>query len=441
MSNQNKNVAEDLEDFVHNADNFILHLRPLRGMLIIHIALLTVVLFFIWATITEVDELVKGDAKVVPSSSLQVLQSLDGGVVLQILVKEGQAVKAGQPMLQIDNTRFIAAVRESQVQNVALAARAERLNALLENRGFNVPKNSSAEDSLVYGQEQRYFDNARFELKSQLSISNQQLLQRQQELAEASAKREQAKRMLGSVSRELAMTKRLLSTGAVSEVELIRLERDVTRFNGELAQSIAQIARFEASINEASRKIESVELEFRNNMSKDLSETMAKLNSLSQSSVGLQDKVTQSVIRSPMNGFVKRLLVNTVGGVVTPGRDLVEVVPSEDNLVLEAKVQPRDIAFLHEGQAALVKFNAYDFSIYGGMDAKLLSIGADSITDEKGNVYFLVKLATLKPQLKKDLPIIPGMQAEVDIHTGSKSILSYLLKPLLRARQVALTER
>jgi membrane fusion protein, adhesin transport system len=441
MSNQNKNIADDLEDFVHNADNFILHLRPLRGMLIIHIALLTVVLFFIWATITEVDELVKGDAKVVPSSSLQVLQSLDGGVVLQILVKEGQAVKAGQPMLQIDNTRFIAAVRESQVQNVALAARAERLNALLENRGFNVPKNSSADDILVYGQEQRYFDNARFELKSQLSISNQQLLQRQQELAEASAKREQAKRMLGSVSRELAMTKRLLSTGAVSEVELIRLERDVTRFNGELAQSIAQIARFEASINEASRKIESVELEFRNNMSKDLSETMAKLNSLSQSSVGLQDKVTQSVIRSPMNGFVKRLLVNTVGGVVTPGRDLVEVVPSEDNLVLEAKVQPRDIAFLHEGQAALVKFNAYDFSIYGGMDAKLLSIGADSITDEKGNVYFLVKLATLKPQLKKDLPIIPGMQAEVDIHTGSKSILSYLLKPLLRARQVALTER
>ena len=441
MTNYKKNVADDLEDFVQDADYFILHQRPLRGMLIIHIALFTVVLFFIWATITDVDELVKGDAKVVPSSSLQVLQSLDGGVVLEILVKEGQAVKAGQPMLQIDNTRFIAAVRESQVQNVAMAARAERLNALLENRGFKRPKDSSSDDILVYAQEQRYFDNARFELKSQLSIANQQLLQRQQELAEAAAKRDQAKKMLGSASHELSMTKRLLITGAVSEVELIRLERDVTRYSGELAQSIAQIARFQASINEANRKIENVELEFRNNLSKDLSETMAKLNSLSQSSVGLQDKVTQSVIRSPMNGFVKRLLVNTVGGVVTPGRDLVEVVPSEDNLVLEAKIQPRDIAFLHEGQAALVKFNAYDFSIYGGMDAKLLSIGADSITDEKGNVYFLVKLATLKPQLKKDLPIIPGMQAEVDIHTGSKSILSYLLKPLLRARQIALTER
>ena len=441
MTNHKKNGADDLEDFVHNADHAILNQRPLRGKLIIHIAWFTAVLFIIWATVTEVDELVKADAKVVPSSSLQVLQSLDGGVVLKILVKEGQEVKAGQAMLQIDNTRFTAAVGESQAQNIALSARAERLNALLENREFKLPKNSSADDKFVYQQEQRYFDNARFELKSQLSIANQQVIQRQQELIEAVAKRDQAKKMLASASRELDMTQRLLNSGAVSEVELIRLERDVTRYSGELAQSIAQIARFESSINEANRKIESVGLEFRNNVSKDLSETMAKLNAISQSSVGLQDKITQSVIRSPMNGFVKRLLVNTVGGVVTPGRDLVEVVPSEDNLVLEAKVQPRDIAFLHEGQPALVKFNAYDFSIYGGMDAKLLSIGADSITDEKGNVYFLVKLATLKPQLKKGLPIIPGMQAEVDIHTGSKSILSYLLKPLLRARQIALTER
>jgi adhesin transport system membrane fusion protein len=441
MTNHKENETDDMDDFAHNADHVILQQRPLRGMLIIHIAWITALIFLIWATITEVDELVKADAKVVPSSSLQVLQSLDGGVVLQILVKEGQAVKAGQPMLQIDNTRFTAAVRESQAQNIALAARAERLNALLENRAFKLPENSSADDILVYHQEQRYFDNARFELKSQTSIANQQVIQRQQELVEASAKRNQAKKMLASVSRELDMTQSLLSTGAVSEVELIRLERDVTRFSGELAQSIAQIARFEASINEGNRKIESVGLEFRNNVSKDLSETMARLNSISQSSVGLQDKVTQSVIRSPMNGFVKRLFVNTVGGVVTPGRDLVEVVPSEDNLVLEAKVQTRDIAFLHVGQPALVKFNAYDFSTYGGMDAKLLSIGADSITDEKGNVYFLVKLATLKPELKKGLPIIPGMQAEVDIHTGSKSVLSYLLKPLLRARQVALTER
>ena len=222
---------------------------------------------------------------------------------------------------------------------------------------------------------------------------------------------------------------------------MLRLERDIARFRGEVAQFGAQISRLDAAIAEAGRKIEQVELEFRNNLRKDLSDTMGKLNAISEGSVGLQDKVDQSIIRAPMNGYVKRLLVNTVGGVVTPGKDLVEVVPSEDNLVLEAKVTPRDIAFLREGQNALIKFTAYDFSIYGGMDAKLESIGADSITDEKGNTYFVVKLRTLKSKLNDQLPIIPGMQAEVDIQTGSKSILTYLLKPILRAHQVALTER
>jgi adhesin transport system membrane fusion protein len=366
---------------------------------------------------------------------------MDGGIVQKILVKEGQAVKSGQALLEIDSTRFMSSVRESQAQNIALAARAERLNALLENRVFKVPANVSPQVQEVYSQEQRYFENARFELQSQISIAKQQLSQRQQELAEAQSKREQAKQMLESASHELSLTKPLLGSGAVSEVDLLRLERDVSRFSGELAQTGSQILRIQAAIGEASRKIEQVELEFRNNMRKDLSDTMAKLNSISEGSVGLQDKLKQSVIRAPMNGFVKRLLVNTVGGVVTPGKDIVEVVPSEDTLVLEAKVQPRDIAFLKVSQKALVKFSAYDFSIYGGMDAKLVSIGADSITDEKGNVYFVVKLTTDKLKLKEDLPIIPGMQAEVDIHTGKKSILNYLMKPLLRAHQVALTER
>jgi len=432
---------DGLKDFVTDADHYILHQKPLRGMLIIRIALLTVFLFIVWAAFTHVDELVKGDAKVVPSSQLQVMQSIDGGVVLKIAVKEGQAVKAGDPLVEIDTTRFVSSVRENQVQNVALAAKAERLNALLENRPFKVPAAASVDDKLVYAQEARYLENARYELQAQISIARQELSQRQHELSEAQAKRDQAKQLLESANHELQLTKPLLSTGAVSEVDLIRLERDVTRYTGERLQALSQISRIEAAIHEAGSKIQNVELEFRNNLRKDLSETMAKLNSLSETSVGLTDKVKQSVLRAPMNGFVKRLLVNTVGGVVTPGKDIVEIVPSEDNLVLEAKVQPRDIAFLRVGQRALVKLTAYDFSIYGGMEAKLESIGADSITDEKGNTYYIVKVKTTKSNFNKTLPIIPGMQAEVDIHTGSKTVLTYLLKPLLRARQVALTER
>lgn len=441
FSVSNDDTPGELLDFVEDADFYILNQSPVRGMLIIRIGIVVIVMFFIWAAFTNVNELVKGDGKVVPSSQLQVLQSLDGGIVQEIFVKEGDAVKADQPLLKIDTTRFLSSVRENQAANVSLAARAERLNALLDNRAFRIPNGLTQEQQQVYQQEQRYYENARFELQSQVSISRQQLIQRQQELTEAIAKQEQLKQLLDSASHELKITKPLLNTGAVSEVDLLRLERDVSRYGGDLAQTTAQISKIQASIGEAQRKVGQVELEFRNNLRKDLSETMGKLNASAEGSVGLEDKLKQSVIRSPMNGYVKRLLVNTVGGVVIAGRDIVEVVPSEDTLMLEAKVQPRDIAFLRVNQNALVKFTAYDFSIYGGMQAKLVSIGADSITDEKQNTYFLVKLKTNKSELRKGLPIIPGMQAEVDIETGKKSVLSYLMKPILRVQQAAFTER
>lgn len=433
--------SDGLKDFVTDADHHILHQKPLRGMLIIRMTLVTSILFVLWAALTHVEELVKGDGKVVPSSQLQVLQSLDGGIVQNIYVKEGQKVKSGQALVQIDSTRFQSSVNENRVQNIALAAKAERLNAQLENRAFRVPANIPSEMQVVYSQEQRYFENARFELDAQMSIARQQLSQRRQELNEAQAKRDQARLLLESALHELSITKPLLGTGAVSEVDLLRLERDVTRYTGERAQALAQISRIESAINEASSKIQNVELEFRNNLRKELSETMAKLNAMTESSVGLQDKLKQSVLRAPMNGYVKRLLVNTVGGVITPGKDIVEVVPSEDNLVLEVKVPTRDIAFLRVGQKALVKFSAYDFSVYGGMEAKLESIGADSITDEKNNTFYVVKVRTSRSKFSDTLPIIPGMQAEVDISTGKKTVLAYLLKPLLRARQIALTER
>lgn len=222
---------------------------------------------------------------------------------------------------------------------------------------------------------------------------------------------------------------------------MLRLERDVGRFRGERDMAAAQISRIQASINEANHKLEEVSLAFRNEAGKELAETMSKLNSISEGSVGLTDKVNRAVLRSPVRGTVKRLLINTVGGVVQPGKDVVEVVPLEDNLLLEARVQPRDIAFLRPGQKAVVKFTAYDFSIYGGLDGKLEHIGADSVVDEKGNAFYTVRVRTNKTTIGNNLPVIPGMVAEVDIITGEKSVLSYLLKPVLRAKARAMTER
>jgi adhesin transport system membrane fusion protein len=304
-----------------------------------------------------------------------------------------------------------------------------------------VPDEVAKEDPKTVDEERRLYESRRIELTTTTSIARQQLTQRQQELVETRAKYEQAARAYELSARELTVTKPLINSGAVSEVELLRLERDVGRFRGERDMAAAQISRIQASISEASSKLEEVGLAFRNESGKELAETMSKLNSVAEGSVGLSDKVSRSVLRSLVKGTVKRLLINTVGGVVQPGKDVVEVVPLEDNLLLEARVQPRDIAFLRPGQKAIVKFTAYDFSIYGGLDGKLEHIGADSVVDEKGNAFYTVRVRTNKSTLGDNLPVIPGMVAEVDIVTGEKSVLTYLLKPVLRAKARAFSER
>lgn len=428
-------------DFVRDADHFIIQQEPLRSRALLRALMIVILLFIVWCAIVSIDEITRGDGKVIPSRQLQILQSLDGGIVADIHVHEGQLVNVGQILLQVDPTRFESSVRESRSQYLSLAAKASRLQALGTGTPFEPSPEVVQEDPQTAEEERRLYETASSELQAQISIAQQQLIQRQQELSEARARQVQATQAYESTLKELSVTKPLLASGAVSEVDLLRLERDVARFRGERDVAGAQIARAQSAIFEASRKIQEVELAGRNAASKEYSETMAKLNSLSESSTGLEDRVTQSAIRSPVKGTVKRLLVNTVGGVVQPGRDVVEIVPFEDKLLLEARVLPKDIAFLKPGQKAVVKFTAYDFSIYGGLEATLEHIGADSVTDEKGNTFYTVRVRTAKSFLGNNLPIIPGMIAEVDIITGKKTILSYIMKPVLRAKQAAMTER
>jgi adhesin transport system membrane fusion protein len=428
-------------DFMKDADSIIIRQEPLRARVLMYSLAGAIVLALVWAALVQVDEITRGDAKVIPSRQLQVLQSLDGGIVSQILVKEGDMVTEGQVLLQVDSTRFESSVRENRSQYLSLLAKAARLRAIGENKPFVPPPEAVAGDPRTVDEERRLYETATSELQTQLLIARQQLAQRAQELNEATTKKRQAAQSYESTSRELAVTKPLLSSGAVSEVELLRLQRDVDRFKAEGDIAGSQIARVQAGISESTRKVQEVELTYRNTASKEYSETMARLNSLLQSGTGLADRVKQSALRSPVKGTIKRLLVNTVGGVVQPGRDVVESVPLEGRLLWEAKVAPRDIAFLKPGQRAIVKFTAYDFSVYGGLNASLEHIGADSVTDERGNVFYTVRVATDQSTLAGNLPIIPGMVAEVDIITGKKTILSYLLKPVLRAKSAAMTER
>ncbi len=428
-------------DFMKDADSIIIGQEPLRARVLMYSLAGVIVLGIVWSALVQVDEITRGDAKVIPARQLQVLQSLDGGIVSQILVKEGDMVTEGQILLQVDSTRFESTVRENRSQYLSLLAKAARLRALGENKPFVPPPEAVAGDPRTVDEERRLYETATSELQTQLTIARQQLAQRSQELNEATTKKRQAAQSYESTARELAVTKPLLASGAVSEVELLRLQRDVDRFKAEGEIAGSQIARVQAGISESTRKVQEVELTYRNTASKEYSETMARLNSLLQSGTGLADRVKQSALRSPVKGTIKRLLVNTVGGVVQPGRDVVEIVPLEGRLLLEAKVAPRDIAFLKPGQRAIVKFTAYDFSVYGGLNASLEHIGADSVTDDRGNVFYTVRVATDQATLAGNLPIIPGMVAEVDIITGKKTILSYLLKPVLRAKSAAMTER
>lgn len=428
-------------DWAADADWAQLQQEPLRARQLLRWAAWAMLLVFLWAAVAQVDEVTRGEAKVVPTSQVQIIQSVDGGVVEDILVHEGQVVEAGQILLRVDPTRFASSLGESRASQHALRAKAERLQALTQGRPFNPPADLLKEAPETVAQERSHYESRRAEMSAQLSITQSQLSQRQQELNEARSRKEAAERGLELVQRELNATRPMVNSGAVSEVEILRLEQQVARLRGDRDQTSAQISRVQAAIAEAQRRIEEVQLNARNQMSGELSDTLSRLSALSEGGRALEDKVAKAEIKSPVRGTVKRLLVNTEGGVVQPGREVVEVVPLDDALILEAKIAPKDIAFLRPGLEAMVKFTAYDFAIYGGLKADVEGIGADSVVDDKGNAFYVVRLRTREVRLGENLPIIPGMVAQVDVLTGKKTVLSYLLKPVLRAKANALSER
>lgn len=428
-------------DWGAQADWALTEQEPVRARSLLRAAAVAVAVLLLWAGFAPLDEVTRGQGKVVPTSQVQVIQSVDGGVVSSLAVREGQVVEAGQTLLQVDPTRFVSNMLESRAAQQALQAKALRLQALTRGEPLSLSADLVRDAPEIVLQEQRLYQSRLEGIQAQVSISRNQLLQRQEELNEVRARREQAERSLELLLKELNATRPMVATGAVSEIEVLRLEREVARLRGDRDQLGAQLQRVQAAIVEAQRRIEDVQLSNRNEMSAELSETLSKLSSLTQGGRALEDKVKHADIRSPVRGTVKRLLVNTVGGVVQPGKEVVEIVPLDDALILEVQVSPRDIAFLRPGQDAMVKFTAYDFAVYGGLSAEVVNIGADTVVDEKGNAFYVVRVRTHRPKLADTLPIIPGMVAQVDIITGKKTVLAYLLKPVLRAKANALTER
>lgn len=419
-----------------------IELQSARGSrVLIWLSLLAVASLILWACFAYIDEVVRGEGKVVPSRQVQVVQSLDGGVVEELLVREGEVVSQGQVLLRIDPTRYTSSLGENRAEMLGLQAKAARLEALASGEPFVAPDDVLQEAPELIDRERRVWETRSRELEVVIEQAEDQRKQREQELRESQANLNQARSSCGLTSRELQVTRPLLKSGAVSEVDLLRLQRDVARYCGEVKALEAQIERLQSAIDEAERKVIESELSVRNAARVELSDTLSRLATLRQSELALADRVKLAEVRSPVRGTVNTLLNNTVGGVVLPGKDILEIVPLDDTLLLEVRVTPRDIGFLHPGQQAEVKFTAYDFAVYGGLRGVVEQIGADTITDEKGNSFYIVKVRTESAHVGDQLPIIPGMMAEVHVLTGKRTVMQYLLKPVLRARANAFTER
>lgn len=418
--------------------------RAIFGHLIIWFSLLFFIVAGIWANYAMLDEVTRGAGKVIPSSHIQVVQNLEGGIVSELLVKAGDVVEQGQILLRIDDTRFASSFRESQVKVQGLQAKIARLTAESQGVAFQIPKDLPAEQRDVFQNEFSLAQSRQKEVQATLNILQQQKNQKQHEIGELRSKVGQLQRSYELVLKELRLTEPLVKKGLASEVELLRLQRQVSELKGGLDSTRLSIPRAESSVSETDRKMEELGVNFRTNAISELNDNKAELSRITQSNFALEDRVTRTAVRSPVRGTIKQVKVTTVGGVVQPGMDLIEIVPLEDKLLIEAQIRPADIAFLHPNQPAMVKLTAYDFSIFGGLPAHLEHISADSITNERGESFFLIRVRTERKYLgaeDKPLPIMSGMTASVDILTGKKSLLDYLLKPIKKAHDQALRER
>ncbi len=425
---------------------YLLNTRPpLLSHLILWLTAILVTIAITWANYATLEEVTRGSGKVIPSRPVQVVQDLEGGIISEILVKEGQIVTQGQILLKIDDIRFVSSYRESQVKSNTLQAKIARLQAEVENQSLKIPNNLKhpAERELFIN-EQALAQARQNELQANIDILNQQKNQKQQEINQLRSKEQQLQKNYELANKELQITAPLVKKGVMSEFELLRLQREISSIKGELDTTRLSIPRVEAAAVEADHKIAELKVNFRTQALTELNEVKAESSRAVESDVAIKDRVTRTAVRSPVKGTIKQLKVTTIGGVVQPGMDLVEIVPLEDRLLVEAQIRPSDIAFLHPGQTVMIKFTAYDFSIFGGLQAKLEQISADTILNERGEAFFLIRVRTERNYLgtkDKLLPIIPGMTVTVDILTGKKTLLSYLLKPIKKAQETALRER
>lgn len=406
------------------------------------------VAFVLWASFAEIDEIARGEGKVIPVSKTQIVQSSEAGIVQQIAVQLGQIVRKGDLIVQINNQTTESTLGESVAKARALTAKVARLE-LEEVGAYDAPFICpDVVAKVAYGvceNEQRLFAANKASFQNKLSVLQERKRQREIELAEAFANIDRLEQTIQAAGKQRDLLNPLAKKGLVAQTQLLDVDRDMIEQQGQLNVYKESIERLTRAVEEARLQVDELALELRQQALTDKAQSLAELSVVDETIRGASDRVERTDIRSPVDGIVNTLEVNTIGAYVDPGTVVAGIVPTADTLLIEARISPRDVAFVRRGQKAIVKITAYDFAIFGGLEGEVTNVSADSIVEkEKGETYYLVQVKTDRSDLERDgklYPIIPGMVASAEIMTGRKTILSYLLKPINRARSVALTER
>ena len=406
------------------------------------------VAFVVWASVAEVDEIARGEGKVIPASKTQIVQASEPGVVQEIAVKVGQIVKKDDLIVRLDDTLNESSLGEQQAKARTLRARIARLKQEQEGRisePLMCPDELIETAPQICENEQKLLVARRQNFDTKLSVLKSRLDQREKELNEARVNVTRLTDSLAVSDREAELVTSMVKRKLMAQTEQIRVDREQTDMRGQLNLAQETIKRTEAAIGEAKLQVDEFGLQLQQEALDELTQALAELSVVDETIRGATDRVARTDIRSPVDGIVNTLDVNTLGAFVQPGTVVAGIVPTSDTLLVEARVSPRDVAFIRPEQHALIKVSAYDFSIFGGLAGKVQNITADSLVDQNtGEPYYQVLVSTDRSALEKDgkaYSIIPGMISTVDIITGRKTILSYLLKPINKARNEALRER
>ncbi len=435
--------AEDLQ-FMEELEAAV-RLKPsaTSNLMLVSIGALVVIMIG-WMAFSNIDEMTHGEGQVVPTSEIQIVQSLEGGVLKELMVSEGEVVKKDQILAKISDVASASEERGTAAKQESLLVKKVRLEAEANGKKFEIPPDLAAKVPDIAKNEEQLYESRQRELENAKSILADRISKAEAELSEIAAKIARLSESKKLTQQELSITQKMVEQRAVPQLDAIRLSRELNEISGQINEASEERQGLQSELAAAQKESQDTENKFRSQALGELNETQTQLSQLNESLTAIGDRVDRSELRSPVDGVVNKIMLKTIGGVVEPAMKLVEIVPLDDKLKITARVPPSDIAFLHPGQPVKVKISAYDPQRYGSLDGKLVRIGANSVTDREGKVFFEIEVHTDKNHLgteEKPLPITPGMVAQTEIITGKRSILEYLMKPVLRAKDRALTER